>query len=305
MSQEQRRALDEWLRAQPPLAEGSVAQRRAAFEELMAPHPLAPEVAVAPAALAGRPALAFTPPGPPRPGVLLYFHGGAFVLGSPATAAHLTTRLVRRTGLRALSLDYRLAPEHPLPAAIEDGVAAYRALLDAGEAPGQVVFAGDSAGGHLVVSTMLAARDAGLPLPAAGVAFSPGADASRSGVSMATKAGADPIFTPAALTALAELYLGGQDPAQPLLSPAVAADLTGLPPLLLQVGSNEVLLDDATRLAVRAAHAGVDVVLDVTGGVPHVFQSFAGQLDEADAALDRAGRFVTERLAVGDLERVL
>jgi epsilon-lactone hydrolase len=159
------------------------------------------------------------------------------------------------------------------------------------------VFAGDSAGGGLTVTTCLAARDAGLPLPAAIVAFSPGLDATRTGESMDTKAGIDPTLTRAGVERTGAMYLAGQDPRQPLLSPAVVADLTGFPPMLLQVGTNELLLDDSTRLAARATAAGADVILDITADVPHVFQSFAGgPLDEADQALDRAALFIHQHL---------
>lgn len=231
-----------------------------------------------------------------RAGTILYFHGGAYVFGSPRTAMSLTGNLVARTGFRALSLDYRLAPEHPFPAAVDDALSAYRALLDSGEDPSAIVFAGDSAGGGLTVTTCLAARDAGLPMPAAIVAFSPGLDLTRTGESMDTKAGVDPLFTRESLEHTADMYLAGQDPRHPLLSPATLGDLTGLPPMLLQAGTNEVLLDDSTRMAARAREAGVDVVLDITADVPHVFQSFAGVLDEADDALDRAALFLTQHI---------
>jgi acetyl esterase/lipase len=264
---------------------------------MMAGSPSPLGVSLTPSALAGRPALEIEPEAEAIDGTILYFHGGSWVFGSPATAQHITAALVRRTGVRAVSLDYRLAPEHPFPAAIDDGVAAYRDLLEHGVPPERIVLAGDSAGGGLSILTVLASRDAGLPRPAGVVAFSPGLDATRSGESMTTKDGIDPLFTRQSLQRLGAHYLAGQDPRQPLLSPAVHADLAGLPPLLLQAGSNEVLLDDSTRLATRAAAAGVDVILDVTADVPHVFQSFTGSLDEADAALDRAGRFILDRLA--------
>jgi monoterpene epsilon-lactone hydrolase len=296
MSEQQRGAVDAILRSSPFDGGGSPEEMRAAFVELMAGMPDPTGVSIAPTTLGGRPALEFRPEGPAIDATILYFHGGSYVFGSPATARSLTAALVRRTGARAVSLDYRLAPEHPFPAAIEDGLAAYRDLLDHGTPPERIVLAGDSAGGGLTVTVLLAARDRGLPMPAAGVAFSAALDATRSGASMTTKAGVDPVFTRESLSGVGRYYRGDQDPALPLLSPAVHADPTGLPPLLLQAGSNEVLLDDSTRFAARAATAGVDVVLDVTADVPHVFQSFAGALDEADAALDRAAAFVLERL---------
>ncbi|GAA2850108.1 alpha/beta hydrolase [Actinoplanes cyaneus] len=254
------------------------------------------DIRTTPATLGSRPALLVEPLGQPRGGTILYFHGGGFFSGSPRTALSVTANLVTRTNLRAYSVDYRLAPEHPFPAAIEDTLAAYRALLDAGEDPATIVFAGDSAGGGLTVTTCLAARDAGLPLPAAIAAFSPGLDATRTGASMTTKAGVDPFFTREGLDRTGAMYLAGQDPRQPLLSPAVCADLTGFPPMLLQTGTDELLLDDSTRLATRARDAGVDVILDVTAGVPHVFQAWAGTLTEAVDALDRAALFLTQRL---------
>ncbi|MEU9078300.1 alpha/beta hydrolase [Kitasatospora sp. NPDC048538] len=313
MSSEQRARVDAILRQPGPEGPQSVEQIRAGFRSLMAgmivPHD---RIRTTPTTLGDRPALRVEPAGDAGVagvagvvgagaggGTILYFHGGGWVFGSPETALGLTGNLVARTGLGAYSVDYRLAPEHPFPAAIEDTLSAYRALLDRGEDPSTIVFAGDSAGGGLAVTTCLAARDAGLPLPAALLALSPGVDATRSGESMDTKEGVDPIFTRAALAHTGALYLAGADPHQPLLSPAVLADLTGFPPMLIQVGANELLLDDSTRLAARARAAGVDVVLDVTADVPHVFQAFAGVLDEADEALDRAALFLRQRIGAG------
>jgi len=293
MSRAQRRALDEMLRRAPQEAQ-SVEQMREGFAAMMSAFPV-PAVAQTPATLGGRPAVLVEPLGEARPGTILYFHGGSFSLGSPQTAMALTANLVTRTGIRALSLDYRLAPEHPFPAAIQDCLAAYRNLLEDTD-PAEIVFAGDSAGGGLTVTTCLAAREAGVPLPAGIVAFSPGLDHTRSGATMTTKDGIDPFFTRESLDRTAELYLAGADPDQPLLAPAVHADLTGFPPLLLQAGTNELLLDDAVRLADRARAAEVDVMLDVTADVPHVFQAFTGSLDEADQALDRAALFIVQRL---------
>ncbi|TQS46410.1 alpha/beta hydrolase [Cryptosporangium phraense] len=284
MTAEQRAAIDAQLRAYPFDVSAEPAQMRAAFEAFAGAAP----AALPALELGGRPALEWAGAG----GTILYFHGGSWIVGSPATAQRLTSALVRRTGLRAVSLDYRLAPEHPFPAAIEDAVAAYRALVAEGE---PIVLAGDSAGGGLAVITAIVARDEGLPRPAGVVAFSPGLDATRTGESMTTKEGVDPLFTRAGLQRLSRYHLAGQDPRHPWVSPAVVGDLTGLPPVLLQVGTNEVLLDDSVRFAARAAAAGVDVILDVTGDVPHVFQTFEGVLDEADAALDRAAQFIRAR----------
>ncbi|MGA0567806.1 alpha/beta hydrolase [Rathayibacter sp. KR2-224] len=297
VSREQRRALSEAL-GKPEKASGtpSVQVMRENFAELMASFPVPTGVSQSPTELAGRPAVLVEPETDARPGTILYFHGGSFSLGSPKTAIAITAHLVTRTGMRAFSFDYRLAPEHPFPAAIEDCVAAYEELLSRGVDAASIVFAGDSAGGGLTVTTCLAARDAGMPMPGGIVAFSPGLDHTRSGASMVTKDGIDPFFTPEDMRRAGELYLAGQDPEQPLLAPAVHADLTGLPPILLQVGTNELLLDDSVRLADRAIQAGADVILDVTADVPHVFQTYAGTLDEADQALDRAALFMRQHV---------
>jgi len=297
MSKQQRARIDEMLRRPRPEGSPSVEELRTGFAALMAGMIVPEGIRTKDVTLGTRRAVLVEPVEESRAGTILYFHGGGFVFGSPETALCLTGNLVARTGMRALSVDYRLAPEHPFPAAIDDTLGAYRALLDEGEQASNIVFAGDSAGGGLSVSTCLRARDAGLPLPAAILAFSPGLDATRTGESMETKAGLDPIFTREALLHSGAMYLAGQDPRQELLSPAVLADLTGFPPMLVQVGTNEVLLDDSTRIAARARGAGVDVTLDVTADVPHVFQSFAGgMLDEADEALDRAALFLAQRV---------
>ncbi|MEY9931035.1 monoterpene epsilon-lactone hydrolase [Catenulispora sp. GP43] len=301
MTWAQRRELDKMLRKE---ANGftpvPVERMRAGFAAMMAGFPIPAGVRRTPTELAGRPAIRVEPEdaGTARPGTILYFHGGSFALGSPETGMVNTAGLVRRTGVTAISLDYRLAPEHPFPAAIEDCLAAYRSLVDAeaGTDPASIAFAGDSAGGNLAVTTSLAARDAGLPLPAAIVAFSPGLDLTRTGATMTTKADIDPYFTAEGMAYTGGMYLAGQDPAQPLLSPAVLGGLAGLPPVLLQVGTNELLLDDAVRFAARAVEAEVDVILDVTAGVPHVFQAFGDALDEAGQALDRAALFLAQHL---------
>jgi monoterpene epsilon-lactone hydrolase len=297
MSRQQRRELDEQLRSAPaPAGPATVEQLRAGFAHFMSAFPIPATVTRTSIRLAERPAVLVEPTDGARPGTILYFHGGSFSLGSPETAMALTAHLVARTGVRAISLDYRLAPEHPFPAGIDDCLAAYRSLLDGGEDPASIIFAGDSAGGGLAVTTTLSAREAGLPMPAGIVAFSPGLDHTRTGDSVVEKEGIDPLFTGEGLARSGELYLAGQNPAQPLLAPAVLADLTGFPPILIQVGANELLLDDSVRLADRARNAGVDVILDVVADVPHVFPAFIGIIDEADEAVDRAVLFITQRL---------
>ncbi|MFE0459907.1 alpha/beta hydrolase [Kitasatospora sp. NPDC058965] len=296
MSKEQRAQVSAVLRQPRPDGPRSIEAIRAGFQALMARMVVPDGLRLTGTTLGDRPALRVEPGSGTRTGTILYFHGGGWVSGSPETALPLTGNLVARTGCTAYSLDYRLAPEHPFPAAIEDALSAYRALLDGGTDPATLAFAGDSAGGGLTVTTCLAARDAGLPMPAAIVALSPGLDATRAGESMDTKAGVDPFFTRESLGHTGAMYLAGADPHQPLLSPAVLADLTGFPPMLLQAGTDEVLLDDSTRLAARARAAGVDVILDVTADVCHVFQAFAGVLDEADRALDRAALFLAQHV---------
>ncbi|PRY44771.1 alpha/beta hydrolase [Umezawaea tangerina] len=295
MSREQRAKVDAVLR-EPRPAPRTVQEMRAGFAARQARSAVPEAITTSATTLGDRRALVVEPARGRRPGTILYFHGGAWTLGSPETSLSLTGNLVTRSGARALSLDYRLAPEHPFPAAVDDCLEAYRALLDSGEDPARIALAGDSAGGSLAVTTLLRARERGLPTPAAVAAFSPGLDLTLSGGSMDAKHGVDPLFTREALAAVFAGYCPGQDPLDPLLSPALTADLTGFPPTLLQVGGNEVLLDDSTRMAARAVAAGVDVVLDVTADVPHVFQFFAGVLDEADQALDRAALFLRQHL---------
>ena len=228
--------------------------------------------------------------------MILYFHGGVYVIGSAVFSVPLVGDLVRRTGTRAITLDYRLGPEHPYPAAVEDARAAYEGLLAQGVAPEQIALAGESAGGGLAVATLLALRQAGVPLPSCAFVMSPYVDLTLAGETLATKRDLDPLLTPDGLRTRVPDYVGGADASDPLISP-IFGDLSGLPPMLIQVGSHEVLLSDALRLAARAASADVPVTLEVTPGVPHVFQAYAALVDEAAAALDRAAGFLHAHLA--------
>jgi acetyl esterase/lipase len=295
MSHEQREAIIELMRSAPPAEDTSVAGQRAAFDSRFKNRELGAGVTVRPTTLGGVPAIDVAVEGADGDGVILYVHGGGYVVGSANTGTFLAAALARRVGVRAVSLDYRLAPENPFPAGVDDAYAAYRGLLDSGTRADDIVLAGDSAGGGLVLAVLLSARRDGVPLPAGAVLFSPWTDLSLSGASIDERVELDPIFDRAQMQSYADQYLAGHDPLDALVSP-VFADLTGLPPLLIQVGTYEVLLDDSVRLAARAAESEVDVQLEVVAGVPHVFQSLAGQLPEADEALDRAGRFLRNQL---------
>ncbi len=296
MSKEQQLQLDAILRQGGLDTGADVPTLRAAFSELMARVPAAPDVQHDPVEIGGVPGVEVTVQGNQGENVLLYFHGGVYVIGSAAATVPLVGGLVRRTGTKAITLEYRLAPEHPYPAAVEDARAAYEGLLAQGFAPAQIALAGESAGAGLAVALLLALRDAGVPLPSCGYLMSPYVDLTLSGETLAAKRDVDPLLTPDGLRARVPDYLGGADASDPLISP-IFGDLTGLPALLIQVGSHEVLLSDALRLAARAALFDVPVRLEVTPGVPHVFQAYAGLLDEAAAALDRAADFVTAQLA--------
>lgn len=225
--------------------------------------------------------------------VMLYLHGGGYIMGSCHSHRLLAAALAQATGARVLVLDYRLAPEHPFPAALEDAQAAYRWLVTTGIKPEHIVLAGDSAGGGLALSTLLALRDAGQQLPAKAILLSPWTDLSVSGASYVTRAERDFMITRDYLLAEAHTYLGEQDPRTPLASP-VYADLHGFPPLLIQVGSDEILLDDATRVAERAQQAGVAVTLDIAEEMWHVWHAAAAvrYFPEGKAAFDQIADFV-------------
>jgi epsilon-lactone hydrolase len=296
VSTEQQEALDAILR-QAALPVGSdVNEQRRLLRELTSAQPLPPGVTVTAGELGGVPTAEIMIDGIEPRHVVLYFHGGVYAIGDAFQAAGLASQIGRRTRAKVISVDYRLAPENPYPAAVDDALAAYEALLGSGTAPSDIVFAGESAGGGLAVATLVNARDHGLPLPAAAYVMSPYADLTLAGTSIDTKSKADPLLSRELLQPRVTDYTAGHDPALGLISP-VFADLSGLPPLIIQAGTHEVLLDDAVRLARQAAAADVEVTLDITPGVPHVFQAYYPILDEAAAALDRAGQLLSAHLA--------
>ena len=230
-------------------------------------------------------------PGVAEDRVVMYLHGGGYMIGSMRTHRSPLSYLSRVSDARVLGLNYRLAPEHPFPAAVEDSVAAYRWLLAEGVSPRRIAIGGDSCGGGLTIATLVALKYFGDPLPAAGISHSGWTDLAHTGDTFETKAEEDPLIDREMLEGMAAAYLGDRSRTTPLASPYYA-DLQGLPPLLVQVGTAEVLLDDSLRLADRAKEAGVDVTLEVWDDMPHVWQAFASFLPEAREALDHCGQFV-------------
>jgi epsilon-lactone hydrolase len=267
---------------------------RRIYDRFMERFPPPADLKIQPVNTGGVPAEWVIPPGATAGRTILYFHGGGYVVGGPKGYREMVSHIARAAQAQALVLDYRLAPEHPHPAAVEDAVAAYRWLLESGVEPGRTVLAGDSAGGGLTVATLVALRARGNPLPAAGVCLSPWVDMEITGKSMDTNADADPLVKRDVVANMATAYLQGQDPRTPLASP-LHAQLEGMSPLLIQVGTAETLLDDATRLAERARSAGVDVTLESWPDMIHVWQWFGSFLPEARQAIDRIGEFIRQR----------
>ena len=279
----------------PPMREQTVEEAREMYDKAQYVFALPEGVEVETDEIGGVPAEVVTPT-EHGAGTFLYFHGGGYTTGSPASHRHLVGALAVASRTRAFALDYRRAPEHPFPAAVDDALAGYRGLLDAGIAPGSIVLGGDSAGGGLTVATLIAIRDRGLALPAAAVCISPWTDLTNEAESYRTRAERDPLVFQEDIDRLGAGYLAGADPRTPLASP-LHADLSGLPPLLIQVGSEEVLLDDSRNLAERCEAAGVEATLEVWDEMIHVWHWFGEYLDEADSAVRRIGAFVGARLA--------
>ncbi len=274
---------------------GRMAELRAEYDELAEGHLIGGDVSYQRVEAGGVSAEWLSGPRVRDDYAMLYLHGGCYGSGSVETHRELMTRLSIAAGMRVLGLNYRLAPAHPFPAAVEDASAAYRWLIGTGIEPARIALAGDSAGAGLALATTVAIRDEGLALPGALVCISPWVDLAVTGASMETKAVEDPVVSREMLLGWAKLYLGERDPRTPLASP-LYADLQGLPPLLIQVGSAEVLLDDSTRLADRASAAGISTTLEVWPDMIHVWQSFAAILPEGRQAIERIGEFVRTHL---------
>lgn len=256
--------------------------------------PVPPEIELKPVVANGVAAEWQWRPGARADAAVLYLHGGAYAAGSINTHRPLTATVAQRLSGRVLSVDYRLAPEHPCPAGIEDAVAAYRFLCDQGVS--RIVVAGDSAGGGLTLATLLAIRDAGLPAPAGGWMLSPWADLTVTSGAIKSKAAVDVMIEEKELLRYAAAYAPGGDVADPRATP-LNADLAGLPPLLIQVGTAEILLDDSLTLATKAASADVHVTLETWPGMPHVFHVFMPGLSEAREAMANALGWLNARLA--------
>ncbi len=267
------------------------AERRAQMDGLAGLFPLAGGVEAEPGSSGGIAGEWVRAKGVRRDAALLYLHGGGYTLGSPVSHRHLAAALSVASGLPVFCADYRLAPEHPFPAAVDDAVAAYKGLLDSGIAASHLAIAGDSAGGGLTLATLLALRDRAIALPACGVCISPWADLSQGGEAYRTRAARDPMIAKDGLDAMAAAYLGGADAKTPLASP-LYADFTGLPPLLLQVGTEEALYDDTMGVKARAEAAGVEVSAESWAGMVHVWHAFHPILSEGRDAIARIGSYL-------------
>ncbi|HZP46137.1 MAG TPA: alpha/beta hydrolase [Candidatus Binataceae bacterium] len=293
-SQQLQKVLD-LIRSVPPAKpDTTVAQMRGGMEKVA--EKVAPDVKCEKLEAGGVPAEWICAPGAAEDRVILYLHGGGYVMGSINTHRAMIARISRAAKAKCLALDYRLAPEHPFPAAVEDATAAYRWLLAQGYKPGKIAISGDSAGGGLTLATLLKLRDDKVPLPACAVPISAWSDMEGTGESMKTRAKADPMVGSAGLFDMAKAYVGNADPKNPLASP-LHGDYTGLPPMLIQVGDAETLLDDSTRVAAKAKAAGVKVDLEVWPEMIHVWHVYAKLLPEGQQAIDRIGQYVIEHTA--------
>ncbi len=270
-------------------------QRRERLDAIGSTSPIATDIRLDAIDINGVPAEWSLAPGSDPARVLLFFHGGGYCSGSITSHRGMVTAVGRAAGVRTLAVGYRLAPEHPFPAALDDALTAYRFLVDRQVAPEKIAIGGDSAGGGLSLAAMTRLRDAGTPLPGCAWLVSPWVDLQMTGASLMAKASVDPLIQKPYLEELAAAYLAGTDPADPRVSP-LHADLTGLPPLLIQVGSAETLLDDAVRIARRAGAADVPVSLEVWPHMIHAWHLWAAQLEDGRRAIAAAGAFIRARL---------
>lgn len=296
MSLQQLEAIIQQLKANPILQQPTIEGVRAGFEQLGAMFPVPADVKCEPIVADGVKAEWVTAPSAAADRAVLYLHGGGYAIGSINTHRALAATLSREAKARVLVIDYRLAPEHPHPAAVDDATKAYRWMLKQGLSAKRIAVAGDSAGGGLTLATLVALRDAGDKLPACGACLSPWVDLEGTGESVTSKAKLDPMVTKEGLLQLAGIYLAGKNPRTPLAAP-LYADLSGLPPLLIVVGEREILLDDASRIAERARKAGVDVTYEPSAGMIHVWQLFAPMLDEGRESLARIGAYIEQKTA--------
>ena len=293
---EMERACEMWRGMWPQKEEPTIEDYREAYDRFLEQFPVPEDVTVEKVDAGGVPSLWVSTPGVSQSRTILWLHGGGYVIGNAWHYREITSHLGRAADARALVVDYRLAPEHPFPAAVDDAVAAYRWLLAQGTSPQSIVIGGDSAGGGLALATVLALKDAGEPLPAAVATMSPWVDLECSAETFTTKAEFDPVVSQEAVLGMAGMYLAGQDARAPLASP-LFGDLKGLPPLLIHVGTRETLLDDSLHLADRARSAGVDVTLEMVDEAPHVFQLFSSILPEGRGSVEGIAQFIRKHVA--------
>ncbi len=286
--------LLDYMKSLPDNSKLSMAQRRVEMEASFGILPMADGVTSEPLKIGDMQAEWILPPEIENEAVILYLHGGGYCIGSITTHRSLVSFLAKTAKAKALIIDYRLAPEHPFPAAVEDSVAAYRWLLDQGILPKQLVIAGDSAGGGLTVATLVDLKQKGEPLPAAAVCLSPWVDLEGLGESVTTKAEEDAMFRKEDLVEFGKCYLAEADPKTPLAAP-MYSDMQGLPPLLIQVGTAEILLDDATRLSAQAEQAGVNVTFECWDDMIHVWHLFVAiAVPESKDSVDGIAKFIQQ-----------
>lgn len=273
----------------------AMAQMRAAYNAVLANNLPPPDMTIEHVTFGGVPGMLITPGELRTDAVTIYLHGGAYLVGDPSSYLGIGGNYAQALGARVYLPAYRLAPEHPFPAAIDDGVSFYAGLQASGVEARRIVLIGESAGGAMVVTVMVAARQQGLPLPAAGVAISPWANLQHTGASMQTRDGIDPTVSKAGLDLMAGFFLGGAAADAPLASP-VFADVRGLPPVMIQIGEAEVMLSDALRLASHLAESGVRVTLESWPGMFHAWHFVGDKQPQAVAALQSSVRFIASVL---------